>query len=251
MDLGIKGHVALVTGGGRGIGEAVAIRLAEEGCKVVLCDLDLEPAEGVAKRIRASGGEALALKADVAQYEAAAAVVDRTLKEFADLHILVNNAGFSRDAPITEMTEQAWDAVVDACLKGTWAFSQAAARHMIGRKYGRIVNIASRAIWGEFKKTNYASAKAGVMGLSRALALELAPHDITVNTIAPGLIRTERVKNLKYYEDIDRRAKQSTPIQRPGLPEDIADGVAFLASKRAGFITAELLHITGGRFASS
>ena len=251
MDLGIGGHVALVTGAGRGIGEAVAVRLAQEGCRVVICDLDMAPAENVAARIRATGGEALAVQADVAQYEAASEVVGRALKHFGDLHILVNNAGFSRDAPVTEMTEQAWDAVVNACLKGTWAFSQAAARHMIGRKYGRIVNIASRAHWGEFNKTNYASAKAGVVGLSRALALELAPHEITVNTIAPGLIRTERVKNLKFYEDIDRRAKLSTPIQRAGEPEDIADGVAFLASRRAGFITAELLHITGGRFASS
>lgn len=251
MDLGISGHVAIVTGAGRGIGAAAALRLAAEGCRVAVCDIDLAPAEAVVADIVAAGGEAIALQADVAQYGAAEAVVRQTLAHFGDLHILVNNAGFSRDAPVTEMSEQAWDSVVDACLKGTWAFSQAAARHMSGRRYGRIVNIASRAHWGEFNKTNYAAAKAGVVGLSRALALELAPHEITVNTIAPGLIRTERVKGLAFYEDIDRRARQSTPIQRPGMPEDIADGVAFLASARAGFITAELLHITGGRFASS
>lgn len=209
MDLGIRGHVALVTGEGRGIGEAVALRLAEEGYRVALCDLDLKPAEDVAARIRAAGGEALAMQVDVAKYEDAGEVVSRTVAHFGNLHILVNNAGFSRDAPITEMTEQAWDAVVNACLKGTWAFSQAAARHMVGRNYGRIVNIASRAHWGEFNKTNYASAKAGVVGLSRALALELAPHEITVDTIAPGLIRTERVKALKYHKDIDRRAKRA------------------------------------------
>lgn len=251
MDLRLKDHVAIVTGAGRGIGAAIATTLAEEGCHLVLCDKDLDVAEEVRNILQERGSRAIALQVDVARYDCAAHVIQTALEEYGNIHILVNNAGFSRDAPIVDMTERAWDDVVDASLKGAWAFSQAAARHMIAQRYGRIINIASRAYWGEFNKTNYASAKAGMVGLSRALALELGPHEITVNAIAPGLIRTERVRNLKYFEDIDRRAKSSTPIQRPGMPEDIADAVAFLASHRAGFITGELLHVTGGRFSSS
>ena len=251
MDMGIKGRVSLVTGAGRGIGAAIAKALAAEGSVVAVCDKDLEPAQKVVAEIEASGGRALAVSADVADLEAVKRSVADVGKAVGPIDILVSNAGFSLDGPLAEMTEQQWDSVVDVCLKGCWAAARAVAPSMIERRRGRIVNIASRAHLGENNKSNYCAAKAGVIGLTNALAIELGRHDITVNAVAPGLIRTERVLGLRYYEDIDRRAKQSTPIQRPGTPEDIAAAVVFLASDQAGFVTGETLHVTGGRYSSS
>ena len=251
MDMGIKGRVSLVTGAGRGIGAAIARGLAAEGSVVAVCDKDLEPAQKVAAEIEAGGGRALAVAVDVANLEAVSRGVADVAKVLGPIDILVNNAGFSLDGPLTEMTEQQWDSVVDVCLKGCWAVARAVAPAMIERGHGRIVNIASRAHLGEFNKSNYCAAKAGVIGLTNALAIELGRHDITVNAVAPGLIRTDRVLGSRYYEDIDRRAKQSTPIQRPGMPEDIAAAVVFLASEQAGFVTGETLHVTGGRYSST
>ncbi len=251
MEMGIKGRVSLVTGAGRGIGAAIAKALGAEGSTVAVCDKDPTPAQQVVAEIEASGGKALAVSVDVADVEAVRRCVADVTKAMGPVEILVNNAGFSLDGPLTEMTEQQWDHVVDVCLKGSWAFAQAVAPTMIERRRGRIVNIASRAHLGENKKSNYCAAKAGVIGLTNALAIELGRHDITVNAVAPGLIRTERVLGLRYYDDIDRRAKLSTPIQRPGMPEDIAAAVLFLASEHAGFVTGETLHVTGGRYSST
>lgn len=251
MELGIRDQIAIVTGAGRGIGAAIARALAQEGSQVIVCDRDIAPAQDVAAAIVKAGGKALALRVDVCDAESAKSCVDRVLASYGAVHILVNNAGFSLDGSITEMSEDQWDNVVDVCLKGTWLLSRAVAPTMIARKYGRIINIASRAHLGENNKTNYCAAKAGVIGLTNALAIECGRHGITVNAVAPGLIRTERVQGSRYYEDIDRRAKERTPIQRPGLPEDVADGVLYLASTRAGFVTGETLHITGGRYSST
>jgi 3-oxoacyl-[acyl-carrier protein] reductase len=251
MDIGIRNHIAIVTGAGRGIGAAIAKSLAQEGCQVVVCDKDLEPAREVAKQIGEAGGAAQALAVDVADKVSVKRCVEQVLATHGAIHILVNNAGFSLDGTIVDMSEEQWDRVVDVSLKGSWLFCQAVAPSMIERKYGRIVNIASRAHLGEINKSNYCAAKAGVVGLTNALAIELGRHDITVNAVAPGLIRTDRVQELAHYADIDRRAKERTPIQRPGLPEDIADGVLYLASARTGFVTGETLHITGGRYSST
>jgi 3-oxoacyl-[acyl-carrier protein] reductase len=251
MDLAIAGHIAIVTGGGRGIGQAIAVALAAEGCKVVVWDRDRASAETVTGRIKATGGEAFAVTGDVARRNAVRRVVDNVLERYGTVHVLVNNAGFSQDAPITAMSDEKWNAVMDVCLKGVFLCTQAVVPVMVKQRYGRIINISSRAHFGEVLKANYSAAKAAVNGMTGALALELGQHNITVNAVAPGLVRTERVKAIPHYKRIERNAIERTPIKRPGSPQDIADGVLFLASQRAGFVTGEILHITGGRFFSN
>ena len=247
MDLGIKGDVAVVTGGARGIGAGIVRGLAAEGAKVVIWDRDLEPAEELASELVAAGHEAFAVQGDVASGEEVRKVIAGVVERFGGLHILVNNAGFSLDGPITEMTDEQWDRVNGVCLKGVFNTCRAAAPTMIAQAYGRIVNIASRAVVGDVNKSNYSAAKAGVVGFTRALSQELGRHAITVNAIGPGLIHTDRVKTTPFYADLDRRAREMTPIQRPGLPEDIADAVLYFASRRTGFVSGEMLFVTGGR----
>lgn len=251
MDLGIRDQIAIVTGAGRGIGAGIAAALADEGCKVVVWDRDRSVAVAVAAQITSAGGEAVAVTGDVTRRKSVDRVLRTVLKRFGAIHILVNNAGFSQDAPITEMSDEKWKSVMDVCLTGVFLCSQAVVPTMIKQRYGRIINISSRAHFGEFLKANYSAAKAGVNGLTRALSLELGKYDITVNAIAPGLVRTERVKAIKHFKQIEKNALARTPIKRPGMPGDIADGVLYLASRRAGFVTGEVLHITGGRYFSS
>jgi 3-oxoacyl-[acyl-carrier protein] reductase len=251
MDMGLKGKVALVTGAGRGLGADIARQLAAEGCKVAVCDRDAQPAAEVVQSIQAAGGQAFAVTADVASRDSVQAAVAQTIAQLGAIDILVNNAGFSEDAPIEEMTEAQWDRVLDVCLKGSWLCAQAVVPSMKAQGQGRIINISSRAHLGENRKTNYCAAKAGLLGLTSALSIELGASGITVNAIAPGLIRTERVHNLQFFEDIDRRAKQNTPIQRPGMPQDIGAAVIYLASEHGGFISGHTLYVTGGRYSST
>lgn len=250
MDLGLRGQLAVVTGGGQGIGAEIATAFGEEGCEVAVWDRDLQTAEAVAERIRKAGGTAFAVAVDVTRRESVDAAVSRTLEPGKGIQVLVNNAGFSLDAPFFEMTLERWNSVIDVCLTGVFHCSQAVAPHMVDARYGRIVNISSRSAMGDFSKINYVAAKAGVTGFTKALALELAPHEITVNAIAPGFIRTERVLRSPVYAQMDERAKQRTPIQRPGMPRDVANAALFLAAKSSGFITGDVMHVSGGRFAS-
>jgi len=243
----LRGRGAVVTGGARGIGAGIVRGLAAEGAKVVIWDRDLEPAEELASELVAAGHEAFAVRGDVASGEEVRQVIAGVVERFGGLHILVNNAGFSLDGPITEMTDEQWDRVNGVCLKGVFNTCRAAAPTMIAQAYGRIVNIASRAVVGDVNKSNYSAAKAGVVGFTRALSQELGRHAITVNAIGPGLIHTDRVKTTPFYADLDRRAREMTPIQRPGLPEDIADAVLYFASRRTGFVSGEMLFVTGGR----
>jgi 3-oxoacyl-[acyl-carrier protein] reductase len=250
MDLGLEGKVAIVTGSARGLGAATAQRLAAEGARVVVTDINREGAEASAAALRAQGFTAHCVTGDITRQEDVQRLVDETVATFGTVHILVNNAGFPRDSRITKMSEADWDLVVDVILKGSFLACKAVMPLMIEQRWGRIVNISSRAHLGNPGQANYSAAKAGILGLTRALALEEGRYDITVNAVAPGFIETEMVQSLPNYDAIKERTIKNTPIQRVGRPTDIADAVAFLASERASFITGETLHVTGGRYSS-
>ena len=172
-----------------------------------------------------------------------------TVERFGGVDILVNNAGFCRDKKITRMAVEDWDSVITVNLKGPWLCSRAAIPHMVEQQWGRIVNISSRAHWGNPGQCNYSSAKAGVIGLTRSLAMEQGRHNITVNSVAPGIILTEGLKGLPHFEKIAEAALEKNTVPRLGEPEDVANTVAFLCSDLAGYINGELIHVTGGRYA--
>lgn len=250
MDLGLTDKVAIITGSGRGIGAATAQRLAQEGAKVVITDLNPDTAAATAEHLRGQGHTVHCVVGDVTRQADVRRLVDETVATFGAVHILVNNAGFPRDGFITKMSEDDWDLVVDVILKGAFLMSKAVIPHMIAQRWGRIVNISSRAHLGNPGQANYSAAKAGIIGLTNALALEEGRYDITVNAVAPGFVDTEMIRALPHYDQIRERMVRATPIQRTGQPSDIADAVAFLASERAGYITGETLHVTGGRYGS-
>jgi 3-oxoacyl-[acyl-carrier protein] reductase len=250
MDLRLKGRVAIVTGSGRGIGKSSVRALAEEGVHVVVTDIDEAAVAQTTQGLRESGFSALGVAADVCDANAVDQLVSQTLQAFGKVDILVNNAGFTRDKYLTKMPEAEWDAVVDTILKGAYLCTKAALPSMIEQRWGRVINISSRAHLGNPGQTNYAAAKAGLIGFTRALALEQGKFNITANAIAPGFIETELVKALPTYEKLRETALARNPIPRLGAPGDIADAILFLASERAGYITGETLHVTGGRYAS-
>ncbi|MCO5397845.1 3-oxoacyl-ACP reductase FabG [Ralstonia soli] len=248
MDLGIQDKVAIVTGSARGLGAATARRLAEEGAKVVVTDVLAEQAEATAEALRAAGLTARAVIADITKAAEVQRLVDETVEAFGGVHILVNNAGFPRDKYLVKMSEEDWDLVIQVMLKGAFLATKAVMPHMIEQGWGRVINISSRAHLGNPTQANYSAAKAGLIGMAKALAIEEGRYGVTVNCIAPGFMETEMVQALPTYEAIKERAVQMQPIKRVGQPADIANAVAFLASERAGFITGEVLHVTGGRY---
>jgi 3-oxoacyl-[acyl-carrier protein] reductase len=248
LDLGIYGKTALVTGGGSGLGAETCRRFAEEGVKVAVADIDLEKAENVAARIRSSGGSAQAVQVNVIEATSVTAMVEATLRAFGSVHILVNNAGFQRDMHLTRMPEESWDAVVDVVLKGAYLCTRAVMPHFVQQRWGRVINMSSRAHLGNPGQANYSAAKAGLLGFTRALAMEEGRYFVTVNSVAPGVIDTEAIRALPHYEKVREAAEKNTPIPRIGQPGDVADAVLFLASERASYISGEVLHITGGRY---
>ncbi|NYE26741.1 3-oxoacyl-ACP reductase FabG [Pigmentiphaga litoralis] len=248
MDLQINDKVAIVTGSARGLGAATARRLAEEGASVVITDILREQAEATAAALRAHGLKAVCIVADITKSAEVQRLVDETIAHFGGVHILVNNAGFPRDRYLVKMTEDDWDLVMEVMLKGAFLACKAVMPHFIDQGWGRVINISSRAHFGNPTQANYSAAKAGLIGMAKALAIEEGRYGITVNCIAPGFIETEMVQALPTYETIRDRAVAMQPIKRGGRPDDIADAVAFLASQRAGFITGEVLHVTGGRY---
>jgi 3-oxoacyl-[acyl-carrier protein] reductase len=248
MDLGMAGRTALITGGAGGIGFAAGQALGREGARIALVDLDLEGAERQAALLTSEGVEVLGLGADITIADEVARAVATTQERFGGIDILVNNAGFTRDMSIRKMREEDWDPVVDVILKGTFLCTRAVVPGMYERKWGRVINISSRAYLGNPGQANYSAAKAGVIGFTRAMALEAGRHFVTVNAIAPGLIDTPLVRNLPHYASVRDNAAQNTPIPRLGEPQDVAGAIAFLASEQASFITGEVLHVTGGRY---
>ena len=248
MDLGLKDKVAIVTGSARGLGAATAWRLAREGARVVITDISADVAETTAQAMRDEGLQAVSIPGDITRKEDVEALVQGAIEHFGGVHVLVNNAGFPRDGLLTKMTEDDWDKVIQVILKAAFLTCKAVMPHFIEQRFGRIVNISSRAYLGNPGQANYSAAKAGILGLTRALAHEEGRFNITVNAVAPGFIETEAVRSLGHFEKIREAAIGACPLRRTGQPDDIADAVAFLASERAGFITGETLHVTGGRY---
>ncbi|MEM4729835.1 MAG: 3-oxoacyl-ACP reductase FabG [Thermoplasmata archaeon] len=240
----LKDRVAIVTGGASGIGEATCVRFAQEGARVLVADIDLAGAEMVCAKIKEAGGRAVAARVDVRSAADAKAMVEAALKEFGQLDILINNAGINRDAMAKKMTEEQWDTVVDVNLKGTFLCSQAAAVPMMERRYGRIVNTSSIGALGNIGQANYSASKAGVIGLTRTLALEFARYGITVNCVAPGATKTRMTAGIP--PDIASKFIESIPLKRFAEPSEIASAHLFLASDEASYITGQVLFVDGG-----
>ncbi len=244
--LSLQDKVAVVTGASRGIGRAIALELAARGAAVVVnYHHSAEAARQVVEQITAAGGQAAAFQADVSDFDQAQALIKFAIQTFGKIHILVNNAGITRDKLIMMMREEDWDAVLNANLKSTFNCSKAAVRPMMRQRYGRIINIASVAgQMGNAGQTNYSASKAGQIGFTKALAREVASRNITVNAIAPGFVDTEILDSVP--EDMLAAALQLVPLGRKGLPEEIAYAVAFLASDQAAYITGQVLGVDGG-----
>jgi 3-oxoacyl-[acyl-carrier protein] reductase len=238
--------VAVVTGSSRGIGRAIALRLAAGGARVVVnYRSDASGAEEVVGQIMAGGGQAIAVQADVSDSKQAQALIDAAKEAFGQVHILVNNAGTTRDTLLMRMSEEDWDVVIDTNLKGTFNCIKAVSRQMVRQRYGRIVNISSvSGLAGNVGQANYASAKAGLIGLTKTVAKELGSRGITCNAVAPGFVPTELTASLP--PDLVQQAIDRTPLARMGRVEEMAAATAFLASDDAAFITGQVLAVDGG-----
>lgn len=238
--------VAIITGAGKGIGKAIAERLASEGAKVAVCDIDKELAERTAEEIRNKyQTEAVGIYVDVANEELVNSMVEEVIKTFGKVDILVNNAGITRDDLLMRMKEEDWDKVIAVNLKSVFLCTKAVVRHMIRQRYGRIVSISSViGLRGNVGQTNYSASKAGIIGFTKSAARELAGRNITVNAVAPGYIATEMTERLP--EDVKENMLKQVPMGRPGTPEDVAGVVAFLCSDDASYITGEIIRVDGG-----
>lgn len=242
----LEGRVAIVTGASRGIGRAIAAELAKQGAAVVVNYVrSAEAAEQLVAQIQAEGGKAAAFQADVSIFQQGQELIKHAVDTFGGLDILVNNAGITRDTLIMMMSEEDWDTVQDVNLKSTFNCSKAAVRHMMRKRYGRIINITSvSGQMGNAGQTNYSASKAGQIGFTKALAREVAQRNITVNAVAAGYIETD------IWAKVPAEARQLVlnmiPLGRKGEPEEIAYAVAFLASDRAAYITGQVLAVDGG-----
>jgi 3-oxoacyl-[acyl-carrier protein] reductase len=244
--MSLSNKVAIVTGSGRGIGKAIALRLAEAGASVVVNDVgDAAPVEAVVSEIKAMGGQALAVLADVSSASEVERLVAEATSAYGRIDILVNNAGIARDQLLLRMTEEEWDRVLAVDLKSVFLCTRAVLKYMVKERRGRIISIASIVgIVGNAGQANYAAAKAGIIGFTRTVAKEVASRGITVNAVAPGFIDTEMTQGLKaeWKEELKKRI----PLGRLGSPQDVAEAVAFLSSDAAGYITGQVLVVDGG-----
>jgi 3-oxoacyl-[acyl-carrier protein] reductase len=245
MNSSLEGQVALVTGASRGIGAAIAAELAQKGMKVIGTATTAEGAERIGSALSQHGGSGAVL--DVNDAAAGQALVDAIVKEHGSLHVLVNNAGITRDMLAMRLKDEDWDAVLDTNLKAVFRMSRGVMRAMMKQRYGRIISITSVVgASGNAGQANYAAAKAGVAGLTRSLARELGSRGITVNCVAPGFIETDMTAGLP--EEQQKALLGQIPLGHLGKPADIAHAVAFLASPQAGYLTGQELHVNGGMF---
>ena len=242
----LKDKVALVTGASRGIGRAIALDLAAHGAKVVVnYNASEDAANALVEQIKGMGGSAVAIKANVAEFAQAQALVEASVKHFERVDILVNNAGTTRDGLLMTMKEDAWDQIIDLNLKSVYSCSKAVIRAMLRNQWGRIINVSSVVgIGGNPGQTNYAASKAGMIGFTKALAKEVGKKSITVNCVAPGYIPTD--VNASLSPELVAMAINATPLNRPGTTQDVANMVSFLASDLAAFITGAVIPIDGG-----
>ncbi len=244
-------RTAVVTGGARGIGAATAIRLAADGHKVAVLDLEESAAKATVEAIESAGGTAAAFGADVADEQAVAAAVDAVTERLGAPTVLINNAGITKDNLLFKMTVHDWDAVMGVHLRGAFLMTRAVQKHMVDAAWGRVVNLSSTSALGNRGQANYSAAKAGMQGFTKTLAIELGKFGVTANCIAPGFIASEMTKATAERIGVDweefkaARAKE-IPVQRPGAPEDIAQTVSFFVDERSSFVSGQVIYVAGG-----
>jgi 3-oxoacyl-[acyl-carrier protein] reductase len=247
----LDGRVAFLTGSGRGIGAATAAKLASEGAAVAVTDMDIGPAEETADQIRSAGGRALAIPVDVTNREQVEAAAARTAEELGRLDILVAVAGITRDNLLFKMTDDEWDGVIDTHLKGSFMAARATQKYMVEQRYGKMIFTSSTSALGNRGQANYSTAKAGLQGLTRTLAIELGPFNINVNAVAPGFIETRMTQAVAErmgvdWEQFKKDRAAQIPVRRSGKPEDVANVVAFLVSDESSFVSGQIIYVAGG-----
>lgn len=249
----LENKVALVTGGGKGIGKAIATKLAQEGAKVIVNDVEFAFAANTVERLKLMGCESLAVKGDVSQWQEVAEMFEQIEYRFGGADIVINNAGKRSDVPVHKISEEDWDSIIAIQLKGSFYCIQAAQRHMVEQSYGKIINLSSPvpASLGNQGQLSYASANSAIQGFTKALALELGRYNINVNSVAPDFIDTEMSRSTArregmYVDDYRRFAIAQVPLRRMGRPEDVANIVAFLVSDESSFISGQVIYVRGG-----
>ncbi|MEK6760159.1 MAG: 3-oxoacyl-[acyl-carrier-protein] reductase [Deltaproteobacteria bacterium] len=241
----LSGKVALVTGAGQGIGKAIALKLASYGADVAVVDVNLEKAEETAAEIKSMGRKSMAMKVDVVSAKETEEMAEKIFKEMEAIHILVNNAGITRDGLMLRMKEEDWDAVMNVNLKGAFNCTKASLKYMTKARWGRIVNVASVVgVMGNAGQANYAASKAGLIGFTKSVAREFASRNITCNAVAPGFIETAMTEVLA--PDVKEKMLSQIPLSRFGGANDVAMGVLFLSSNASSYITGHVLNINGG-----
>lgn len=241
----LQDKVAVITGAAQGIGRGIALRMAQEGAKVVVADVNYDLCQVVKAEVETAGGQALAVKCDVSKREDVEAMVAETVKAFGTVDILINNAGITRDGLIMDLTDEQWDAVINVDLRSIFLCTQTVLQYMIPQQSGKIVNIASIVgEMGNMGQTNYAAAKAGAIGMTKSLSKELARKNITINAIAPGFIESEMTAAIP--DKVKDFFIKQIPLGRMGKPEEIASACVFLTSDEANYITGQVLRLNGG-----
>jgi 3-oxoacyl-[acyl-carrier protein] reductase len=244
-------RVAIVTGAARGLGAATALRLSADGLAVAVIDLDESAAKGTADAITEAGGKAIAVGADVSDNDAVTAAVERIVSELGPPTVLINNAGITRDNLLFKMSESDWDQVMGVHLRGSFLMTRAVQGHMVAEQFGRIVNLSSTSALGNRGQVNYSAAKAGLQGFTKTLAIELGRFGITANCVAPGFIASEMTKATaerlgQDWEEWQAARAKEIPVQRVGVPEDIANMVSFFVDERAGYVSGQVIYVAGG-----